>query len=170
MLSSLSLSGIPAPCCRWRAKACLNSVFKHSAIKENCCSMFTILSAASPWPYLLYEMEVIPPIKLTDGRVVKRTTARRLFIALSSTTILNLSSTLNIRMVKRNDWFRNSRCVIITIWNWAFIESVWIQNSGIIGNYDKSKFSDESPEMIFVAENRLNNDPTERLSDRSYHH
>ncbi len=135
-------------------KTCLNCVHRHLATGG-----FFVLDVFKPsLPRLtdtryLMEMEVNPPMTLPDGRIVKRTDRTAAFHLVEQYNDIEM-----IYYVKHPDgreerlvhafpmryFFRYEMEHLLSLCGFKVVE--------FFGNFDKSDFTDDSPEMIFVAE------------------
>ena len=135
-------------------KACLNSVFKHLSNKGKLLfDVYHPFLPRVPDPTFFMEMEVIPPIKLTDGRVVKRTNRTAAFHRAEQYNDIEFIFYIKypdgkeerlVQTFPMRYYYRYEIEHLLSLCGFKIME--------LFGNYDKSKFSDESPEMIFVAE------------------
>ncbi|MCX6003605.1 MAG: class I SAM-dependent methyltransferase [Chloroflexi bacterium] len=135
-------------------KTCLNCIHKHLATKGRL--VFDVYHPFLPRlidPKYLMEIDVQPDIRLPDGRVVRRTNRTAAFHRAEQYNDMEL-----IFYVKYPDG-RGERLVqtfpmrylyryevehLLSLCGFKVVE--------FFGNFDKSVFSDDSPEMIFVAE------------------
>ena len=135
-------------------KACLNCVHRH-LVRDGLLILDVFrpsLPRLTDTRYLM-EMEVNPPIELSDGRIFRRTNRTSAFHPVEQYNDIEF-----IFYVKYPDG-REKRLVqsfpmryfyryevehLLSFCGFKILE--------FYGNFDKSQFSDESPEMIFVAE------------------
>ena len=101
----------------------------------------------------LMEMEVNPPMPLPDGRVVKRTNRTAAFHNVEQYNDVEM-----IYYVKYPDG-REER--LVHAFPWRYFYRYEVENLlslcgfkvvKLFGNFDKSDFNDDSPEMVFIAE------------------
>lgn len=135
-------------------KACLDCVHKH-LVKQGKL-VFDVYHPFLPRlvdPKYLMEMEVEPPFKLGNGSVVRRTTRTAAFHRAEQYNDIEL-----IFYVKKPDgseerlvqafpmryFFRHEIEHLLSLSGFKVVE--------FFGNFDKSPFSDDSPEMIVVAQ------------------
>jgi hypothetical protein len=99
------------------------------------------------------EMEVDPPLKLPDGRVIKRTNRTAAFHRAEQYNDIEFIFYVKypdgreerlVQSFPMRYFYRYEMEHLLSLCGFKILE--------FYGNFDKSQFSDESPEMIFVAE------------------
>lgn len=135
-------------------KDCLGCIHKHLLKRGKL--VFDVYHPFLPRladPKYLMEMEVEPPFKLTDGRVVRRTSRTAAFHRAEQYNDIELIFYVKYpdgkeeRMVQAfpmRYFYRHEIEHLLNLSGFKVIE--------FFGNFDKSPFSDDSPEMIFVAQ------------------
>ena len=135
-------------------KACLNCVRQH--LKPNGLFVFDVFHPYIPRlvdPKYLMEMDVDPKIELPDGRVLRRTTRVAAFHREEQYNDIEI-----IHYVKHPDgreerlvhsfpmryFYRYEMEHLLTLCGFKIVE--------FFGDFDRSPFTADSPEMIFVAE------------------
>jgi len=135
-------------------KACLNCVHQHLRPKGKLVFdvYHTFLPRLIDSKYLM-EMEVDPPLKLPDGRIVKRTNRTAAFHHAEQYNDIELIFYLShpdgrkerlVHAFPMRYFYRYEVEHLLSLCGFKILE--------FYGNYDKSEFADGSPEMIFVAE------------------
>ena len=135
-------------------KACLNSISKHLSNKGKLVfDVYHPFLPRVPEPKFFMEMEVAPPMKLADGRIVKRTNRTAAFHRAEQYNDIEFIFYVKypdgkeerlVQTFPMRYYYRYEIEHLLSLCGFKIVE--------LFGNYDKSKFSDESPEMIFVAE------------------
>jgi len=135
-------------------KACLNSISKHLSIKGKLVfDVYHPFLPRVPEPKFFMEMEVTPPFKLTDGRVIKRTNRTAAFHRAEQYNDIEFIFYIKypdgkeerlVQTFPMRYYYRYEIEHLLSLCGFKIVE--------LFGNYDKSKFSNDSPEMIFVAE------------------
>ncbi len=135
-------------------KACLNSISKHLSIKGKLVfDVYHPFLPRIPEPKFFMEMEVAPPLTLTDGRVIKRTNRTAAFHRAEQYNDIEFIFYVKypdgkeerlVQTFPMRYYYRYEIEHLLSLCGFKIVE--------LFGNYDKSKFSDDSPEMIFVAE------------------
>ena len=138
----------------YEQQACLECVHRH-LIKQGKL-VFDVYHPFLPRlidPKYLMEMEVEPPFKLADGRVVRRTTRTVAFHRAEQYNDIELIFYVNypdgkeerlVQAFPMRYFYRHEIEHLLSLTGFKVVE--------FFGNFDKSPFSDDSPEMIFVAQ------------------
>jgi SAM-dependent methyltransferase len=135
-------------------KACLDCVHDHLAEKGKLVFdvYHTYLPRLIDTKYFM-EMEVDPPLALPDGRIVKRTNRTAAFHHAEQYNDIELIFYVSypdgrkerlVHAFPMRYFYRYEIEHLLSLCGFKIME--------IFGNFDKSGFTDESPEMIFVAE------------------
>ncbi|MGP8080386.1 MAG: class I SAM-dependent methyltransferase [Dehalococcoidales bacterium] len=135
-------------------KACLDCIHRHLLQKGKLVFdvFHTFLPRLIDTKYFM-EMEVGEPLKLPDGRVVKRTNRTAAFHHAEQYNDIELIYYVNypdgrkerlVHAFPMRYFYRFEIEHLLSLCGFKIVE--------FYGNFDKSDFYDESPEMIFVAE------------------
>jgi hypothetical protein len=135
-------------------KACLHCIHQHLKAKGRLVFdvYHTYLPRLIDTKYFM-EMEVGPALTLPDGRVIKRTNRTAAFHHAEQYNDIELIFYVNhpdgkkermVHAFPMRYFYRYEIEHLLSLNGFKIME--------FYGNFDKSQFSDESPEMIFVAE------------------